>query len=438
MAEQLDTHHKALTLNLDAGIFGAFAEIGAGQEVARWFLLVGGGSATVAKSISAYDKEVSDDLYGVGTRYVSRERLQAMLDHEWTQLLTQLQAIRGATSRFFVFADTVAARNFAGTNEAHGWVGLRFMTEPAGPPNDVVLHVNMMDPSSQLQQEALGVLGVNLLYAAHHQRQTTDGFLAGLADAVAPGRLEIDLVDVRGPAFEGWDRRALLVALIRGGIAEGVVFPTDGQPAPPTEVFHKKTVVLAPGYFETIEPVHERIVAATLSAVGAVTAPGTGPVGFFTIPQENEHTGRPADTDYLLSRVDGLEGLGRGVLLTRRRELHHVSALVNRFTDAPVRFAIGLPTLIRVFHDAHARQLAGSILEAIPRLFAQNAHIYAHPVPASVVDERLRRLSAEGWEYTEVDGWVTADRLRPAPPLSHLYAYLVAVGFIIPMPPPAT
>jgi len=111
---------------------------------------------------------------------------------------------------------------------------------------------------------------------------------------------------------------------------------------------------------------------------------------------------------------------------------------VNRFTDAPVRFAIGLPTLIRVFHDAHARQLAGSILEAIPRLFAQNAHIYAHPVPASVVDERLRRLSAEGWEYTEVDGWVTADRLRPAPPLSHLYAYLVAVGFIIPMPPPAT
>jgi len=152
--EKLDTHHKALTLNLDASAFGSFAEIGAGQEVARWFLVVGGASGTVAKTISAYDKEVSDDLYGSGSRYVSRQRLEAMLDHEWSQLLTQLSKTRGPQTRFFSFVDTVSARNFAGTNEPHGWMGLRFQLQPGGPPNDVLLHINLLDPSNLLQQEA--------------------------------------------------------------------------------------------------------------------------------------------------------------------------------------------------------------------------------------------------------------------------------------------
>jgi hypothetical protein len=142
-AQKLDTHHKALTVNLDPSTFGSFAEIGAGQEVARWFLLVGGASGTVAKTISAYDKEVSDDLYGFGSRYVSKQRLEAMLDNEWTQLLTQLSKTRGQQTRFFCFVDTVSARNFAGTNDSNGWIGLRFQSQPGGPPNDVLLHVNM-------------------------------------------------------------------------------------------------------------------------------------------------------------------------------------------------------------------------------------------------------------------------------------------------------
>ena len=161
--QKLDTHHKALTLNLDPSTFGSFAEIGAGQEVARWFLLVGGASGTVAKTISAYDKEVSDDLYGAGSRYVSKQRLEAMLDNEWTQLLTQLSKTRGQQTRFFCFVDTVSARNFTGTNDAHGWVGVRFQSQPGGPPNDVLLHINMRDASNVLQQQAIGILGVNLI-----------------------------------------------------------------------------------------------------------------------------------------------------------------------------------------------------------------------------------------------------------------------------------
>jgi len=179
--EKNDTHHKALTLNLDPSTFGSFAEIGAGQEVARWFLFVGGASGTVAKTISAYDKEVSDVLYGAGSRYVSRQRLEAMLENEWGQLLTQVERTRGSETRFFSFVDTVSARNYAGTNDSHGWIGLRFQSQPCGPPNDIVLHINMRDPSNVLQQEAIGALGVNLIYAAFYQLTTRESFFASLA-----------------------------------------------------------------------------------------------------------------------------------------------------------------------------------------------------------------------------------------------------------------
>jgi len=175
--EKVDTHRKALTLNLDPSTFGSFAEIGAGQEVARWFLVVGGASGTVAKTISAYDKEVSDDLYGSGSRYVSKQRLEAMLDSEWAQLRSQLDKTRGARTRFFSFVDTVSARNFAGTNDPHGWVGLRFQMQPGGPPNEFLLHINLRDPSNVLQQEAIGILGVNLIYAAFYQLQTKESCL---------------------------------------------------------------------------------------------------------------------------------------------------------------------------------------------------------------------------------------------------------------------
>src|ERR1700749_1939125 len=172
--EKLDTHRKALVLNLDPFIFGSFAEIGAGQEVARWFLIVGGASGTVAKTISAYDKEVSDDLYGSGSRYVSRQRLEAMLENEWAQLLSQLEKTRGSQARFFSFVDTVSARNYAGTNDSHGWIGLRFQLHPPPPPSDILLPVNMRDLSNVLQQEAIGILGVNLIHAAFCQLATKE------------------------------------------------------------------------------------------------------------------------------------------------------------------------------------------------------------------------------------------------------------------------
>src|SRR3984957_7545665 len=263
--ERLNTHQKALRINLDPTSYGSFAEIGPGQEVVRWFLVVGGASGTVAKSISAYDKEVSDDLYGSGARYVSGERLQAMLESEWTQLINQLNKSHGSNVRFFAFVDTISARNFAGTNEPHGWVGLRFQLQPGGPLNDVLLHINMLDPSNVREQEDIGTLGVNLIYAAFYELQTRESFLEGVTQDVAKDRIEIDYLDLRGPAFETWDLRALPAYLVTAGFAEAGCCPSKGPAVPRTEALYKKALALAPGYFGHVDADHSRVHAQLLA-----------------------------------------------------------------------------------------------------------------------------------------------------------------------------
>src|SRR5712691_1159330 len=368
--QKLDTPHKALTRNLDPSTFGSFAEIGAGQEVARWFLLVGGASGTVAKTISAYDKEVSDDLYGSGSRYVSKQRLEAMLDSEWTQLLTQLSKTRGAHTRFFCFVDTVSARNFAGTNDSHGWTGLRFQLQPGGPPNDILLHANMRDPSNVLQQQAIGILGVNLIYAAFYEGQTKESFLEGLAQDVVAERIEIDYVELRGPAFESWDQRALPVHLVRAGLAEAVFFPSKGSLVPPTEVLYKKAVVLAPGYFGHTDAVHSQVHARLLASAIQELRQELGEsksvtAAFFCLTVAPFTPNEPApEVPDLLRRIDALLAAGGDVLLFRKVELYHMTALVNRHTKAPVRFVAGLSLMIRASEDAYGN-LEGRRLEAL-------------------------------------------------------------------------
>ena len=441
-AQKLDTHHKALTLNLDACAFGSFAEIGAGQEVAHWFFLVGGASGTVAKTISAYDKEVSDDVYGSGSRYVSRQRLEAMLDKEWAQLLAQLGKTRGPQTRFFSFVDTVSTRNFAGTNDPHGWVGLRFQLQPGGPPNDVLLHINMRDPANVLQQEAIGILGVNLIYTAFYELQTEESFLAGLAQDVVKERIEIDYMDLRGPAFENWDRRALLAHLVSAGFAEAAFFPTKGPSVPPTEALYKKAVVLAPGYFGHVDATHAQVHARLLASAiqelrNELGETKSAPAGFFCLTAAPSAPNEaPPDIPGLLRRIDAVLATGGDVLLFRRRELYDMTALVNRYTTAPVRFAVGLSLIIRAFEDPYGN-LEGNRLEALSRLFAQNVRVYAYPMTAADLREWLNTASASGWEWSETAGWVSAAQLRLAPPLGHLFTYLLGSNFIVPMQVPA-
>ncbi|WP_242618192.1 hypothetical protein [Edaphobacter modestus] len=392
----------------------------------------------MAKTISAYDKEVSDDLYGSGSRYVSKQRLEAMLDNEWTQLLTQLGKTRGPQTRFFCFVDTVSARNFAGTNDSHGWIGLRFQLQPGGPPNDVLLHINMRDPSNVLQQQAIGILGVNLIYAAFYEVQTKESFLEGLTQDVVAERIEIDYVDLRGPAFESWDRRALQVHLVRAGLAETVFFPANGSTVPPTEVLHKKAVVLAPGYFGHTDPVHShvhlRLLASAIQELqGDLGETKPEPAGFFCLNVAPFTPDEPApEIPDLLRRIDALLAAGGDVLLFRKPELYHMTALVNRHTQAPVRVVGGLSLVIRAFEDVYGN-LEGRLLEALARLFAQNVRIYVYPMTVADLREWLKSASAIGWEWSETNGWVSASQLRRAPPLGHLFTYLLASNFLVPM-----
>src|SRR5271155_2177972 len=426
--QKLDTHHKALTLNLDASAFGSFAEIGAGQEVSHWFFVVGGASATVAKTVSAYDKEVSDDLYGSGSRYVSRPRLEAMLDTEWAQLLAQLSIARGPHTRFFSFVDTVSARNFAGTNDSHGWVGLRFQLRPAGPPNDVLLHINMRDPTNVLQQEAIGILGVNLIYTAFYELQTEASFLAGLAQDVVKERIEIDYMDLRGPAFEGWDRRTLIARLVSGGFAEAAFFPSKGPTVPPIEALYKKALVLAPGYFGHGDPshsqVHMRLLASAVQELQKeLGETEVAPAGFFCLTAAPLTRDEPVpEVPDLLRRIDALLAAGGDVLLFRQSELYQMKTLVSRYTQAPVRFVVGLSLMIQAFEGIYGN-LEGRLLEALARLFAQNVRIYAYPMSSIDLRERLRGIpSATNWSWDETNGMVSAPRMRAAPPVGHLFA----------------
>jgi hypothetical protein len=440
-AEKLSTHQKALGINLDPTSYGSFAEIGAGQEVVRWFLVVGGASGTVAKSISAYDKEVSDDLYGSGARYVSKERLEAMVDSEWTQLLHQLNKSRGSETRFFSFVDTISARNYAGTNEAHGWVGLRFQLRPGGQPSEIVLHINMSDPSNPLQQEAIGILGVNLIYAVFYQLQTKESFFLNIAQELEQ-RLEIDYVELRGAAFEGWDQRAILAHLVGAGLAEAVCFLPGGSSEPPIDVLHKKAVVLAPGSFQHLDPthaaIHERLLTSGIQQLREeLDEKGSAPSGFFCLSAMplTEADPLPEIPD-LLQRIEALRARGGAVLLFRDRELYSMTALVNRYTKEPVRFVVGLSLFVRVWGYRYSK-LAGSFLEALSRLFAQNVRIYVYPMSSTDLQQSLEGISSAGWHWTDANGWVSAHELHPPSPLDHLYNYVLASNFLIPMGIPA-
>jgi len=439
--EDLTTQGKALHINLDTTSYGSFAEIGAGQEVARWFLVVGGASGTVAKSISAYDKEVSDDLYGSAARYVSKERLEEMLDSEWAQLIKQLNKSRGSTTRFFSFVDTISARNYAGTNEPHGWVGIRFQSQPGGKPNEIVFHINMRDRSNPLEQEAIGILGVNLIYAVFYQLQTSDSFLENVAQGIK-GRVEIDYVETRGDAFEGWDQRAILIQLVRSGLAEAACFLSSKPNVPPMEILHKKAVVLAPGTFGHVDSahgaIHEEMLASGIRQLREeLDHTDSAPLGFFCVSAMPLIEGDPPPSvPELLERIDALSASGGDVLLFRERELYGMTDFVNRYTRERVRFVVGLSLLVRIW-DYRYTKLPGSFLEALSRLLAQNVRIYAYPMSSSELQQSIQSISAIDWRWTDAGGWVSADNLHPSGPLAHLYDYVLAKDFLVPMKVPA-
>jgi hypothetical protein len=432
MAESLDTHNRALEVNLDPRVFGTFAEIGAGQEVARWFLRVGGAAGTVAKTISAYDMTFSDEIYGEGTRYVSRDRLLSMLDCEDALLRERLDAPRGTDTQFFVFADTVAARNYAGTNECHGWMGIRFQLAPRSEASDVLLHVNMLDPTNLQQQQALGILGVNLIYASLYQRDSIDALLDGIFTDLSLERLEVDVVELRGPAFPQREARQLGEKLVRKELAQAVVFRDEATLAQPSELLRKRPLVVERGMFQRVTPLHRRMFDEATRKLRDEIDLEREPLSIpelSIIPVSGVEAPDEAET---LRRLTDMFELRHPVLLTRFPAIYHLTSYLRRYTNEPMRFVLGASTLVRLFHDAHYADLMGGMLEALGRMLADNVKVYVFPMEIEAFRNALGSAGITSTAVTgSTEGLVTADAIQLDPPVRHLYRYLRDANWIV-------
>lgn len=385
VTERPGTLEKALKINLAHTIYGTFAEIGAGQEIANWFFRAGGASGTVAKTMSAYDMIISDEIYGKATRYVSRQRMCAMLEHEYPMLIQRLNAKRGSTTTFFTLADTVRAKSYRDTKEeCHGWLGLRFQTEPNGPGNDIQLHVRLLDDSNARQSDALGKLGVNLLYAAFYLRDDLPVFLQSLLDDLNRKRVEIDMIDFSGPAFAASQFQDRLVALqlVRHGLADAALFGANGEIWQASDVFYKKPVFLKRGSFDPITKLNldmiERGQAAFQADFGDEAREN---IEILEITMHNLLAGgaEVPDTEFL-ARADILQALGKNVLISKYPEFHRVSSYLARHTQSPIGIVLGLPLFQELFNERWCADLEGGLLEAFGRLFKNQVRVYVYPM----------------------------------------------------------
>jgi hypothetical protein len=412
---KLTTNQKALKINLDPVFYGTFAEIGAGQEVARWFFKVGGAAGTISKSISAYDMTVSDAIYGHSKRYVSRERLQGMLDYEHKLNLERLTASRGDSTAFFTFANTVAARNFSGTNECHGWMGVKYQTQPRDDDSQIIIHVRMLDQINELQQEALGIVGVNLLYGAfflHHRPQV---LLESLLDGLTTHRIEIDMVEFSGIEFRRVDNRVMSLRLVQLGLSGAAMFGPSGDVLQPSEVLRKKPVLVERGSFRPVTKVNIDMIDAANKRFAAESEVGCDEVvELMEITMRNLMADGKIDLTDFLARADVLGAVGKTVLISDYFEYYRLAAYLARYTSKPIALTMGVASIVDLFKEEYYEGLEGGLLEAFGRLFTKDLRIYGYPLQ----DAATGQLT-------------TVENLKlDAPGAQKLYDYLIERGRI--------
>jgi hypothetical protein len=410
---EIGTNKKAFQINLDGKRYGTFAEIGAGQEVARRFFQVGGASGTIAKTMSAYDMQFSDAIYGPTDRYVSRARLGTMLDHEYRLLIERLDEKFGRERAFFVFADTVAARNFKQHNESHGWLGLRFQDEPRDEPSQIIIHVRMLDEANVDQQEALGIIGVNLIYGAFYQHQP-EKLIASLSENLAPQRMQVDMIKLSGPVYAGVDNRLMSLQLVSQGLTTAVMFTANGETVQPAEIFYKKSIIVERGSFRPVTyATNDMLEGARTAFLAQPGAREQDLVVLMEMTLENLLSEGQLNHADFLARVDILGSLGRTVLISKFGEYYRLAAYLSRYTNKPVALAVGVPSLHEIFDEKYYLNLEGGILEALGRMFKTGLKLFVYPA-----EDEAGRL-------------ITGRDLEVAPNLRHLYQYLIDNRFIV-------
>jgi hypothetical protein len=415
-AHHADTRQKALRINLDPRWYGTIAEIGAGQEVVRWFFRVGGAAGTIAKSISAYDMAVSDAVYGKADRYVSAHRLQGMLDKEFQLNVERLGDERGDGTSFFAFADTVVARSFRGSNECHGWMGVKFQAHPHDEPSQIIMHVRMLDIEASLQQEALGIVGVNLLHGAFFEHHEPDNLIESLLDRLTTGRIEIDMIQFRGIEFRAVDNRLMALKLVQLGLSGVAMFGPDREVLQPSEVLRKHAILVERGSFRP--PTHVNLDMLDTARAKFEADPAVAGKPILTLTEITMRNllagGGSVDRRDFLARAELLAACGMTVLITDYFDYYRLAAYIAERTSERIGIVMGVPSLIDLFDEKNHAQLPGGILESFGRLFKNELKLYVYPLQPSG-DHDLK----------------TVDNVGVGPELQPLYDYLAGRGSFV-------
>jgi len=377
--KKLTTQEKALRINLTKSIYGSFAEVGGGQEVAANFFKVGGASGTIAKTMSAYDMKFSDAIYGHCDRYVSENRLISMIEHEY-QLLPERLPHRLDQTRFFAFADTVETLNFDRTNQGNGWMGIRFQLTPKGPYNDCVIHVKMHDNDPLQQQVALGIIGVNLIYGCMFISNTEELILS-LLDDLTTRRMEIDMFRLDGPDFKHVDNRLMALKLVKNGLTKAAMFGPDGHVLQPSEYLYKKNVLVLRGRFRPVTHVNVDMLLTSRRHFRQEADVDKNKIEMLTELTLNDLSpdGNIDEKDFLY-RADIICSLGQTVLVSNYFEYYRLVDYLSKISKGrKTGLVMGIYALQKVFDEKTYENTRGGILECFASLFGSNIKLYIYP-----------------------------------------------------------
>ncbi len=413
----LTAKQKALRLNLDPSIYGTFSEIGAGQEVVRHFFRAGGASGTIAKTMSAYDKDVSDAIYGKEekNRYVCEPRLRKMINHEYGLTEERLNRDVHPSKKFFSYANTVATIDFKKRYKGHGWMGIKFQTSPEKAPNEVICHVHLHENDAALQQETIGVIGVNMLYGCYFYYQNPTEFLKSLYDNLDRDQIEIDMISMEGPDFEQVDNRLLSLQLVKNGMTDAVIFSPDGKNLQPADLLYKKNILAIRGSFRPVTKVNiDMIINGYNAFVKENRVDPDDLKVLFEITLSNLKADGSIDEQDFLDRADILCSLGQTVMISNYSEYYKLIQYFSTFTKKRMGLIMGVNHMIELFNEKYYRDLNGGILEAFGVLFTRDLKVYLYPSQGEKENELLTSSNI-----------VVHPRLRP------LYDYLINNGRVV-------
>lgn len=411
------TTTKALKINLNPHVYGTFAEIGAGQETVRNFFRAGGASGTIAKAMSAYDKDFSDAIYGVenDNRYVTEKRLKKMLKHEMDLIEERLDREKHPDKLFFSYANTVATINFSKKFKGHGWIGVRFQMDPLEDYNEIILHLRFKETDARQQQETLGVLGVNLIHGAYYLNDNPKDLLKSFYDNIDSDRLEIDMINFSGPRFMYVDNRLMSLQLVKNGMTNAVMFGPDGNNLLPAQVLYKKNILALRGSYRPVTKVNMDIFERSkeLFLAEKKVNPEKTQVIFEITLSNLRVEGEINERDFL-DRAELLCALGQNVMITNYQEYFRLVDYFSEFTKERMGLAMGVNNLVQIFDEKYYRNLSGGILEAFGKLFYRDLKVYMYP-----------------YKNTETGEFMTSENLKVHPRMKELYKFFKNNGRLI-------